>query len=349
MTLPSSRPFIEQIDALAPPRLALAHLPTPLHPMARVGQELGVDLWVKRDDYTGAELSGNKIRKLEYVLAEARAQGADTVLTCGGAQSNHCRATALAAARLGLACTLLLRTADPAHPPSPEANSLMDRLAGARIVWVSPEEYRNREDVFNREAEALRREGCRPFIIPEGASDALGAWGYIRAMAELAGDIARLDQKGRKATTVIHATGSGGTGAGLVLGKLILDLDLRVVGVNVCDDRDYFMRVSGGICRETIARYGLGVTFDAESDLEIVDGYVGAGYALSRPEELQLIARVCRREGLVLDPVYTGKAFFGMVDQLKKKPHAFGERIVFLHTGGLFGLFPKAGELAAVF
>jgi D-cysteine desulfhydrase len=345
MTAQSTSSYIGRIDALAPPRLALAHLPTPLQPMERLGRELGVELWVKRDDYTGAELSGNKIRKLEYVLAEALAQGADTVLTCGGAQSNHCRATALAAARLGLDCTLLLRTADPATPPPLEANSLLDRLAGARIVWVSPEEYRDREAVFAREAEALQRVGRRPYVIPEGASDALGAWGYIRAMAELAADIVRLDEEDQKTTTVVHATGSGGTGAGLVLGKLILGLDLRVVGFNVCDDRDYFIRVSGEICREAIARYDIGISFEAERDLKIVDGYVGAGYALSRPEELKLIAHVCRREGLVLDPVYTGKAFFGMVDRLKADAQVFGERIVFLHTGGLFGLFPKAAEL----
>ena len=142
MTAQLSPSFIERIDALSPPRLALAQLPTPLQPLERIGRELGVELWVKRDDYTGAELSGNKIRKLEYVLAEARAQNADTVLTCGGEQSNHCRATALAAARLGLDCTLLLRTADPEAPPPLEANSLLDRMGGARIVWVSPEAYR---------------------------------------------------------------------------------------------------------------------------------------------------------------------------------------------------------------
>ncbi|MDJ0669130.1 MAG: hypothetical protein QNJ61_17750, partial [Desulfobacterales bacterium] len=125
-------------------------------------------------------------------------------------------------------------------------------------------------------------------------------------------------------------------------------LDVRVVSINVCDDRDYFIQVSGAICREAIERYNLDVSFTAESDLEIVDGYVGAGYALSRPDELKLIAHVCRREGLVLDPVYTGKAFFGMADQLKADPETFGERIVFLHTGGLFGLFPQADELRPV-
>lgn len=156
------------------------------------------------------------------------------------------------------------------------------------------------------------------------------------------------DEDGVKTTTVIHATGSGGTGAGLVLGKLILDLDVRVVGVNVCDDRAYFLKASGDICREVIDRCRLPVAFSRERDLEILDGFVGAGYALSRPEELALIAHVCRREGIVLDPVYTGKAFFGMVQQLRADPEAFGQRVVFLHTGGLFGLFPKASEFNAL-
>jgi D-cysteine desulfhydrase len=346
MNTRGTNPYLGRIDAIAPARLALAHLPTPVEPLSRLGRELGLDLWVKRDDCTGAELGGNKIRKLEYVLAETLARGADTVLTCGGAQSNHCRATALAAARLGLSCVLLLRVPDPAVPPPLEANSLLDGMSAARIVWVSPEQYQQREAVFTREARALAAAGRRPYVIPEGASDALGAWGYIRAMAELAGDVAQLDGGRPKATTVIHATGSGGTGAGLVLGNLILGLNWRVVGINVCDDRNYFTEVQGRICQQAIDAYDLGIAFDRRRDLEILDGYVGRGYALSRPEELSLMARVCRTEGLVLDPVYTGKAFYGMVQTLKADPNIFGRRIVFIHTGGLIGLFPKAAEIA---
>ena len=341
-----ANPYIERIDAIAPARLDLAHLPTPLQPLKRIGGELGVELWVKRDDYTGAELSGNKIRKLEYVLAAARAQGADTVLTCGGVQSNHCRATALAAARLGLSCRLLLRVPDPAAPPALEANSLLDRLAGADIVWVSPEQYRRRDAVFADQAQALAADGHRPYLIPEGASDPVGAWGYIRAMAELAADIDAIGGPDAKPTTVIHATGSGGTGAGLVLGRLLLGLNVRVIGINVCDDRKYFLKVQGDICEAAIARYSLDIDFLRQRDLEIIDGYVGRGYALCRPEELGLIRYVCRREGLVLDPVYTGKAFYGMVQQLKADRRIFGQRVIFVHTGGLLGLFPEAAELA---
>jgi D-cysteine desulfhydrase len=346
MTTDTASRFLERIDALGPPRLRLAQVPTPLQPLGRLGAELGIDLWVKRDDFTGAETGGNKIRKLEYVLAAARAQGADTVLTCGGAQSNHCRATALAAAALGLDCVLLLRVPDPGAPPPLAANSLLDRMAGARIVWVSTEQYRQREGIFARQAEGLAAAGHRPYIIPEGASTPLGAWGYIRAMAELAQDLAALDGGRIRPATVIHATGSGGTGAGLVLGRLLLGLALRVVGVNVCDDRDYFLRVQGRICEQVISDYGLGLDFERQRDLEILDGYVGRGYALSRPEELALMARVCRTEGLVLDPVYTAKAFYGMVERLRADPAVFGRRIVFLHTGGLIGLFPKAADIA---
>ncbi len=175
-----------------PPRLELARTPTPFERLGRFEKGLGVELYLKRDDLTGAALSGNKVRKLEFVLAEALNRGADVVITCGGAQSNHCRATAVAAAKLGLRCRLLLRTPDPQAPPAPEGNLLLDRLSGAEIAWITPDAYKARGEVFEREARNLRREGARPYVIPEGASDALGAWGYIRAFEELAGDIARL-------------------------------------------------------------------------------------------------------------------------------------------------------------
>ena len=334
------------IDAIAPSRLDLARKPTPLELLPRTSQEMGVEIYVKRDDFTGMELSGNKIRKLEFIMADVLASGADTVLTCGGAQSNHARATAIAAAKLGLDCRLILRTADPAAPPALEGNILLDCMAGAQIVWITPEEYRHREDIFRREEELLRQQGRTPYSIPEGASNALGAWGYIRAMEELAQDIARLPEAPGRRTTIVVATGSGGTTAGLILGTRLLDVNARIVAVNVCDDRDYFLEAIGTICETAIATYGLNISFERERDIDIVDGYVGRGYALSRPEEMSLIIDIARREGLFLDPVYTGKAFYGMIQELKRDPHCFGERIIFIHTGGLFGLFPQAGEMA---
>ena len=332
-------------DAPYPPSIDLARLPTPLQPMLRWSEKLGVDLMVKRDDLTGAELSGNKIRKLEYTLANARAKNADIVLTCGGEQSNHCRATAVAATRTGFDCRLLLRTADPSKPPPPEGNLLLDRMAGADIVWITPEEYRRRDGVFAREADRLRSRGKVPYIIPEGASNEVGAWGYIRATEELAGDItgfAGADEP----VTVIHPCGSGGTAAGLILGAKLSGLPLRIASVNVSDDRDYFVKVVGEICERTIEEYKLDITFDPSRDIDIVDGYVGRGYGLSRPEELALICDLARTEGIFLDPVYTGKAFYGMVQEITNDPGRFGKRIVFLHTGGIFGLFPAANQIA---
>lgn len=330
-----------------PARIALARLPTPLVHLPRTSEHLGVELYLKRDDMTGVELSGNKVRKLEFLFADARAQGADTVITCGGEQSNHCRATALAATRLGLRAVLLLRTADPASPPALAGNILLDRLAGAEIVWISHEEYARRGELFEREAARLHAAGRRPYVIPEGGSNAVGSWGYVAAAEELAADLAALP---RKRTTILYACGSGGTGAGLVLGARCFDFPgqgIRIAGVNVCDDRDYFVATIRGIASAFDERYGTGVGI-TEDDIDIIDGYVGRGYARSRPEELALIRDMARREGILLDPVYTGKAFYGLCSELERDRARFGERVVFLHTGGIFGLFPKAGELAAL-
>jgi D-cysteine desulfhydrase len=328
-----------------PPQINLARLPTPIQPLRRLSKKYGVELYIKRDDLTGAALSGNKIRKLEFVLAEALDQKADTVITCGGAHSNHCRATAIAAATLGLNCRLLLRTPDPSNPPPPEGNILLDRLAGAEIVWITADDYKKRDELMAREAAALQASGRKPYTIPEGASTALGALGYVRATEELVNDIANTMGGAHQPCTIISAAGSGGTGAGLILGAKIFNVNARIVGINVCDDRNHFIREIGTICENAIADYQLDIDFDRERDIEIVDGYVGRGYTLSQPEELKLLKEVAQTEGIFLDPVYTGKAFYGMIEELKRDSKCFGERIIFIHTGGIFGLFQKANEL----
>ena len=328
-----------------PPRIRLARLPTPIQRLHRFGERLGIELYVKRDDLTGIALTGNKVRKLEFALADALAQKADVVLTCGGAQSNHSRATAVAAAMVGLRCRLLLRTADPANPPPTEGNILLDRMAGAEIVWITREEYRNRSEIFEREAAALRKQGRTPYIIPEGASNPVGSWGYILATEELAGDIANLPGGFERPTTIIHATGSGGTAAGMILGAHLAGLSARLVSFNVCDDEAYFIRTIGKICEQLVAAHRLNINFDRQRDIHIIDGYVGRGYAVSRPEELALLCDLARTEGIFLDPVYTGKAFYGMVRELERDPGCFGERVVFIHTGGIFSLFSIAREI----
>ncbi len=322
-----------------PERISRARLPTPVEPMKRMSAQLGVELWCKRDDLTGSALSGNKVRKLEFLFAEARAQGADWVITCGGEQSNHCRATALFAAEVGMGSLLMLRTDNPAQPPAMEANILLDRLAGAQIHWVSREQYRRRGEIFPMLAEELRARGRKPYVIPEGGSNALGGWGYVKCVEELAHDL----PKGP--ATLVYAAGSGGTGAGLIRGVKLLGLPWRLVGINGGDDRAYFVNAIGEIIEQAIDRWKLGVSFSREQ-IEIIDGYVGIGYAKSRPEELATLRDVARAEGAILDPVYTGKAFHGMRSELQRDPRSLGERVVFIHTGGIYGLFPKAAELA---
>ncbi len=333
----------------APRKVSLARLDTPLQRLDRTSAALGVEVLVKRDDLTGAELSGNKVRKLEYLMAEAQDQGADVVITCGGEQSNHCRATAMGAARLGLASVVILRTDDPARPPAATGNILLDRLAGAEVRWISRPDWARRNELLVAEADRQRAAGRRPYVIPEGGSNALGSWGYVAAAQEIADDLATLPAR---PTTIVYACGSGGTGAGLILGAKLAGLAGRgvsVAGVNVCDDRDYFVRAIGRICTDFVERWPVGVTVSAD-DIVLVDGHVGRGYALSRPEELATIRDLARRDGVILDPVYTGKAFHGVVTELARDRARFGERIVFVHTGGLFGLFGggAAAEMAAV-
>ena len=339
---------LERLLDIEPPRVPLANLPTRGH-WLRYGDQVGAKIWVKRDDQTGSELMGNKVRKLEYLFAEALAQRADHVLTCGGEQSNHARATALAAAQLGLRCTLILRCDDPSHPPAPTANILLDRLAGAELRWITRPAWRDRNRLLAEEAERIRAAGGRPYVIPEGGSSALGSWGYIRAMLELATDLDGIAAPDHP-VTIVYACGSGGTGAGLVLAAKLLGLErrgIRVAGVNVCDDRAYFVDAIGRICADLEERWQLDVHVTPD-DIDIVDGHVGLGYAKSRPEELATIRDVCRSDGLVLDPVYTGKAFHGMLTELRANPARFGSAVAFVHTGGLYGLFASPDLMAPV-
>ncbi|MCS6915311.1 MAG: pyridoxal-phosphate dependent enzyme [Myxococcales bacterium] len=335
--------------ALPPlPRLSLAQLPTPAMPLRRLLPALlpGApvpELWVKRDDLTGAALSGNKVRKLELLLAEAVARGADTVITCGGLQSNHCRATALAAAQLGLRSVLLLRTADPTAPPPLEGNVLLDRLAGAELRLVSPAQYRDRASLLSALRQELAQAGRSAYLIPEGGSNALGALAYARCVAELQAQLPP------GPWTLCCAVGSGGTLAGLLLGVALAGLPWRVVGFAVCDDRAHFVRIVGELLDEIARRFQLPQAAELarrQDAIELRDHSVGRGYALSRPQELAVLRDACRLEGLVLDPVYTGKALHGLVEELRQDPASLGPRLLFVHTGGLFGLFPRGAELA---
>jgi len=302
-----------------PPRVALANLPTPIQPLERLSERWGGPrLWIKRDDWTGSLLSGNKVRKLEFCLGEALAQGVRTVLTCGGLQSNHCRATAIACAKLGLDCVLYLRTEEP--DPRPDGNHLLGRLAGAEIRFVTPEEYRE-----------LGPTG-EGYWIPEGASNEVGLWGYLAACEEL---------RKRRFDALFHAVGSGGTTAGLVAGRLRTPL----VGVCVCADPDHFYGKIQSILRAAQVRWpDLGKLPAARQGFEILDGFQGRGYARNRPEEWALLREVAETEGLILDPVYTLKAMLALRQSIRDGRFRKGQDVCFLHTGGIYGLFPKRAE-----
>ena len=315
--------------------IGLSRLPTPLQPLERASARLGAEIWIKRDDLTGFALSGNKVRKLDYLLADAAAAGADTVITCGGIQSNHCRATALAARRVGMAPALLLRGA-PAGAPA--GNLLRAPQLGARIRWTDKAGWRRRDALMADWAGALRAEGRRPYVIPEGGSNAAGSLGYVRAGRELA---AQAMGAGVAFDSVIVACGSGGTLAGLAMSGL----DARVLGVCVCDDPDYFRARVAAIGAEA-AEWGLSVPPPGER-WDALGGFQGAGYAVSRPEEIRALARLAREEGVLLDPVYTGKAWYGLTHLLRGERRALGSRVLFWHTGGAFGLFGRGAEIAA--
>ncbi len=338
----------EPLHEREPARVLLANQPTRGH-WLRYGAKLGTRIWLKRDDQTGSELMGNKVRKLEYLMAEALSQQATHVITCGGEQSNHARATAYAAAQLGMSSVLVLRTDDPGKPPAPTGNILLDQLVGAEIAWISRSAWRDRNRLLNEHADRLRAAGARPYIVPEGGSNALGSWGYSRAMRELVDDLATIAHP-EHPITIVYACGSGGTGAGLILAAKLWKLHergIRVCGVNVCDDRPYFVDAISKICAEAELRWQLGANVTAD-DIDLADGHVGLGYAKSRPEELATIRDLARADGVVLDPVYTGKAFHGMVTELQKDPQRFGAAVAFLHTGGMFGLFANPETIAQV-
>ena len=304
-----------------------------MQPLTRLSDTLPTRhrLWVKRDDLTDAAISGNKLRKLEFVTAAARQAGCDTLITCGGVQSNHCRATALVGARLGLRVHLILRGEAPAEA---DGNLLLDHLAGARISHYSPAKYvAELDDLFDQWRDHYAAEGSRALCIPTGASDGIGIWGYIRAAEELLDDMVAQEMP---SAHWLCATGSGGTQAGLTLGAALRRAPVQVWGINVCDDADWFMNKVAEDIADCERRYPALVKPPA-ADAQVIDGYVGPGYGRAEPEVFETIARVARMEGIVLDPVYTGKAFHGLLTEIEKG--RFGD------SGDIIWRFPPASGI----
>ena len=330
-----------------PPALKLANLPTPIERM-RSSREFPdlPNVYIKRDDLTGAALSGNKVRKLEFALAEAAAADARAVVTCGGIQSNHARATAIAAARLGLRPVLILRGAEPAES---DGNVLLDRLAGAEIRFVTQDEWPRVNETMAEIAAELGAAGEKAYVVPEGASYPPGVFGYIRAAQEIGEAEKAL---GIEFDAIVTAVGSGGTSAGLMYGKRIFGLKGSILGINVLETPESFALRIAAISEAFVAKYKTryrGASWFeriAANEVEIAGGYDGPAYAVPTKAGLELIRLFARRTGLFLDPAYTGKAMLGLVGEAARGRWRKSDNVLFIHTGGIFSLFPWRKELA---
>ena len=316
-------------------RLGLAHLPTPFEPMKRLSAHLGGPrLWVKRDDCTGLGLGGNKLRKLDYVLKQALEQGADTLVSGGVVQSNSQRQVAAAAAKLGLACHLAVyhgRLAAPSPEYEKTGNALLNRLFGATLHDVPWNGDRN--GAIRALAERLRGEGRKPFVVPYGVSDALGAVGYASTVVEIA---VQSSAAGISPAAIVHCTGSGGTQAGLVVGARSCLPKTRVVGIDI-DAEPERVRADVVAYGEAAAKL-LGQPFDA-ADVEVVAGHAGPAYGVAHEATVEAIKFGARLEGLVLDPVYSGKGLAGLIALIRNGRWTKDQDIVFIHTGGAPSLF----------
>ncbi|MCW5699240.1 MAG: D-cysteine desulfhydrase [Rhodospirillales bacterium] len=324
-------------------RERFAHLPTPLEPLTRLSEALGGPrLFIKRDDSTGLALGGNKTRKLEFLIAEAKDQGADTIISAGGVQSNHVRQTAAAAARSGLACDLVLTRIVPWNDADYEktGNVQLDELLGARI-HIHPAAT-DRDAAMISLADQVHRRGGRPYIIPVGGSNATGALGYVNCAMELE---RQANDMGVVIDSVVHAASSGGTQAGLIAGFHAIGSRTRVIGIDVdanpSETAATVWRVLTATCKK------LGLTRPETDGVVVVEGgYAGDSYGLPTAAMVEAVTRLARTEGLVLDPVYTGKAMAGLIDLIAQGRFSGSDTVVFLHTGGTPALFAYGSAFA---
>ncbi|MDX1687114.1 MAG: D-cysteine desulfhydrase family protein [Candidatus Promineifilaceae bacterium] len=317
------------MDPTFPERVQLAHLPTPLEKMERLSKHLnGPELYVKRDDQTGLATGGNKARKLEFLVADALAQGCDHLITTGAPQSNHCRQTAAAAAHFGLGCSLVLRGEAPTHLTG---NLLLDKLLGAHLYWAGE---RSCGETMNDVAAELRAMGRKPYQIPLGGSNVMGATGYVRAMRELN---EQLEQQSLNVDFIVFASSSGGTQAGIVLGSAVYGLRAQVLGISVDHPADTLKTQVSALATATATHLGLG-TLSVASEVDVNDDYLGEGYAVVGETEREAIRMVAQLEGLMLDPVYTGRAMGGLIDLIRWGAFTRGQTVLFWHTGGTAAL-----------
>lgn len=319
------------------PRVAIAHLPTPLEPMDRLSDALGGPrLWIKRDDCTGLSTGGNKTRKLEFLMAEAAEQGADMVITQGATQSNHARQTAAFAARMGMSCHILLEDRTGSNDPNynENGNVFLDFLHGA-TAEKRPGSGLDMNAEMETVADRFRAEGRNVYTIPGGGSNATGALGYANAAMEL---VTQANAMGLQIDRIIHATGSAGTQAGLITGLKAINANIPLLGIGVRAPRAKQEENVFNLAVKTADKLGCPGVVQREDVVANTD-YVGEGYGIPTPECLEAIEMFARYEGLLLDPVYSGKGAAGLIDMIRKGQFDPSENIVFLHTGGGVGLF----------
>ena len=314
------------------PRIELAYAPTPLLRLERLSAELGVELWIKRDDLTGLLETGNKIRKLEFLIGEALAQGADTLITCGTLQSNCCRTVAAVCARLGMNAVLALKGAPPAEY---DGNLLLGRLLGAEVRYCTDEEWENIDEVMQDLAARVRAAGHSPYIIPESGATVVGALGYLTCGQEIAEQV----RHGAPAfDTIVITAFTGGSQAGLLMAVQLAGLRAQIIGVPVAWPGSRVRGYVVDVIEQARHRFGLRVA--APTEIRLLDGYQDAGRAEIRGEEMEMVLKLARMEGVILDPVHTAKAFSALVDRLRRDPRELGARVCFIHTGGVFSVFP---------
>jgi L-cysteate sulfo-lyase len=318
------------------PRVSLGHFPTPLERLDNLTRELnGPEIWIKRDDCTGLSTGGNKTRKLEFLMGQAVAEGADTVVTHGATQSNHARQTAAAAARLGMDCYLLLedRTGRTDLDYQENGNVLLDRLHGAVIERCPASPDMNAE--AEKLAARLRATGRKVYLIPGGGSNAVGAIGYVNAAIEL---LHQANSTGLRIDRVVHATGSAGTQAGLVAGLVGINSGIPVLGIGVRAEKTKQEESVFALACKTACKLGLQGIVEREDIVANCD-YIGPGYGIPAPSTIEAIHLLARTDGILLDPVYSGKGMAGLIDLVRKGQFKKDDTIVFLHTGGSSGLF----------
>ena len=316
------------------PRIALAHLPTPLEPLANLSRQLGARLHIKRDDCTGLAFGGNKARKLEYVMAEVLQEGCDSVVTSGAIQSNHVRQTAAACARLGLRCHVVLSNPIDATRSDwlQSGNLLLDQILGAEVTVV--DEADTEATVARIMAEEAAR-GRKPYLVPVGASNATGALGYLHCAREI---LAQARKQGLDLSHIVLATGSAGTHAGLLYGLKEAGADVRVTGISVSEPAEVKRDKVRALCQDLAQRRGQACPVD-EADIVVLDDQVGAGYALDTPAARAASLLLARTEAILLDPVYTSKAFAGLLDLVDRDSGYRARDVLFLHTGGAPAIF----------